>query len=188
MNRVGKIAAILSIAAGGAFAASGSSPALADPPPLIDDLNLGVSPALLPNLSTPPLLCFPRATNSNVIKGDRNQTVTIQNVDCAQRADQTSPPPSNGGGLRNREVVVSDDFTVPQEDISDSLVQQCPNGKVVLGGGYYLHTWRYEPGIHDIFFKRSSPNDDGTGWVVEVVNATPGDIVLKVWAVCADPA
>lgn len=154
MNGVGKIAAILAIAAGGAFAASGSSPALADPPPLIDDLNLGVSPALLPNLSTPPLLCFPRATNSNVIKGDRNQTVTIQNVDCAQRADQTSPPPSNGGGLRNREVVVSDDFTVPQEDISDSLVQQCPNGKVVLGGGYYLHTWRYEPGIHDIFFKR----------------------------------
>ncbi|MFI6737280.1 hypothetical protein ACIBI9_30520 [Nonomuraea sp. NPDC050451] len=189
MNGMGRLAAILAISSGTAAIGGAGSPAFADPPPIIDIVddiapNANVLSHLLPNLNvSPSIVCIPTAQNTTSITGNNNQTTTNQTNNCTQSAQQTA-----GDALRDHQVVVSDPITVGQNSFSDRT-QPCPNGKVVLGGGYRITSSEIDRfSDDDIFILADEPTPDGTGWRIFLFNGTGDSLTYVIRATCANPS
>jgi hypothetical protein len=62
----------------------------------------------------------------------------------------------------------------------------CPEGKRVLGGGYFSHWEGTLAGpTHALTFLSSMPGISGTGWYVSVLNDTDVPIQFTPYAICA---
>ncbi len=69
-----------------------------------------------------------------------------------------------------------------------SVKSTCPDGTRVIGGGGECYGFLNTEGR--VVLTKSAPVPGESSWLVECtnVNANPGDVQARAWAVCADPA
>jgi hypothetical protein len=186
MSKIGRCAAVLAISTAAAVVISSGSPALADPPPLIDIIdnivpNASILPNLQPSLNTSPsVLCIPSARNNNSIKGENNQASNNQTNNCTQSAQQTSPPPPPNGGLSGYAVYGDNDTCAPGETCTVTIT--CPEGQRVIEGGYTIG------GNDETFADQAEQEFDGASYTVSARNRDDNGIGVAARVSCADVA
>jgi collagen triple helix repeat protein len=88
----------------------------------------------------------------------------------------------NPGGLSGYEIVTAD-ISVPNDDFGTGEAA-CPAGKIAIGGGSKTR----DDAVFFLDPLESSPNANGTAWVVTAFNPNTTSASFIVYAICASTA
>ncbi|HZG35808.1 MAG TPA: hypothetical protein VEY87_08165, partial [Gaiellaceae bacterium] len=91
-------------------------------------------------------------------------------------------PSGASGGLSGYEIVSAAPVGMTIDDFVVEGSASCPDGKVAVGGGV-----RVADPSEDVAVASSSPADDGSGWLVTVLNYG-GDNSMTPYAICGGTA